>query len=487
MGANLDRAKKTIRGLLGIKYDEPVEEIIPIIPERKTGDRSGIGDLWSNLVPHVKTKNDIYKRYSQLRKVHVIESLLEKVAIDLCQKGRVQGEDLIKITYEGNKDIEDIFNKIKDKFDIEKNIEEVMFEFLLYGEYILKNDFKNSQLDDRYDYNDILAVYTRGEVVKCFPIQYKKISQRDYFEEKVFDPVELFILSLPGSRIKLETFDKDGTRFYVQIPTPFISPYAIELINILLLLEKLIPLSQLVKLDKGQMLTAPVPPGTPINQIFDIVKEYEDRLNSRKDFSMDSLEIDDLLKFFGKYKVIPTLGEKGSSEVREMPSSQEMGYENFEYVIRALTSRLNVPINYIINGLGEDSPKATLLYFNKLKQIRENIAVSVKVFLIHYIEYRQQKEGSNISVDPKKLSVLLPQIPGTESLDSVDYMDSLSGTLSNIHRIVEDYSNLLKEPNKALDKKKLINLVNEKVAPLLGGSVFKYSAELDKDEETEEE
>lgn len=497
----IGKAKQRIRGLLGIVYDKTETELMPIIPQTSLGDRGigsggvkeSIGRLLSLLGPHVKNKNSIYKTYSGLKTIHIVESILDKVGIDLMQKGRVQGAPFIEVEYAPDKKIQDILQTTVESFHIERNINEVIFDFLLYGEYFFKVDYKCSELDDRYNYNDALVVYTRGVPSKCIPINTKKdlmalngVRSKEQLLDKGTGVENYFILSLPGTRIKLEMQDRSGTQFYVKIPKPFISPYTIELINMLLLLEKLIPLSQLIKLDKGQLLTCPVPPGTPVGQIFNICKEYENWLNSNNNLDITSTDVNDLMKHFGKYKVIPTLGEKGSSEVRDLPSPQELTFENFEYIIKALTSRLNIPTNYIINGMEEDSPKSILLYFNRLKQIREGMAESIKHFLLHYMTYRQTKMESKIFINPKELKVILPPIPGTESLDSIDYQDSLSGTLSNIHRILEDYSRLLMEPNKAINKEALVTLLNAKVSPLLGGDMFKYEPELDEEPDEDE-
>lgn len=496
----IEKAKQRIRGLLGIVYDKTETEFMPIIPQTSLGDRGiggmreSIGLLLSSLAPHVKNKNSIYKTYSGLKTVHIVESILDKVSIDLMQKGRVQGEPFISVQYEPDKKIQDILQTTVEVFNIERNIQEVLFDFLCYGEYFLRVDYKNSELDDQYNYNDALVVYTRGVPSKCILINTKRdllalkgAKSQEQLLNKGAGVENFFILSLPGPRIKLAMKDRTGTQFYVKIPKPFISPYTIELINMLLLLEKLIPLSQLIKLDKGQLLTAPVPPGTPVGQIFNICKEYENWLNNNNNLDITSTDVNDLMKHFGKYKVIPTLGEKGSAEVRDLPSPQELTFDNFEYIIKALTSRLNIPTNYIINGMEEDSPKSILLYFNRLKQIREGMADSIKHFLLHYMTYRQTEMESKIFINPKELKVVLPPIPGTESLDSIDYQDSLSGTLSNIHRILEDYSRLLTEPNKAIDKEALVTLLNSKVSPLLGGNLFKYDKELDAEPNEDDE
>jgi hypothetical protein len=496
MAPRIEQAKTMLKSMLGIVYDQVEDgQVVPIIPtedplirRQNSGKNSqSLGEIWNEITPHIKGKESIGKRYNRLREINVVESILGKVRNDILTKGRQQGDSLIEIIYDGSADVEDICNSVLKTFQMEKVIEETLYDFLLFGEYILDIDWKGSELDDKFDYNDIMSVYSRGKVVECFKLKSRKTRSSTGTESyqtqmaETIDSNTLLIFQLPGNRIKLEVYDKSDNRYYVKIPTPFISPYALELLNILLLLEKLIPLSQLVRIDKGQMLTAPVPPGTPVNQVFDLVKEYENKLNAKRstDIDFEMLDINELMRYFGKYKVIPVLGEKGGAEVRDLPQPADLQFENFDYVLRALSSRLNIPTHYIINSDTPEQPREVLNYFNRIKSIRENIAESVKVFLVNYFEYRKTSENSNVKLDIDKLTVRLPSVPGTESLDSVDYIDALSGTLANVYTILDNFKNLINAPEKGLMKQNIVNMMNQKLQPILGADMFEYDESMD--------
>ncbi len=481
--ANQNTIIQNVRSLLGIMYDVKEEaDIIPIMPDGSDVAQGGLGKLVSELQPHLRTKKEIHEKYTNLKKNHLVEGLLSKVSTDILTKGKPKDDPLIAtIKYPPNRKLEKTMRQVLDNFKIETHLKETVFDFLLYGEYYFHIDYKENELDDRYDYVDLLPVYIRGGVDKIVHVRNENLGIEGAKEVKPHT-VFFYSLDVPGQRIRLRLKDKSGAKYYVKVPTPFILPSVIRLLNSITLLELLIPLSQLMKVDKGQLVTVGVPPGTQIDQMFKIVREYEKQLNNRftalSNLSFDSVE--DIVQGFGKYKCIPTIGgEKGSMDVRDLPKPQEIEFTDFEYLVSAIANRLNVPISYIISTEEED-PKQKMAYLAKLQIIRDNIAFGVKRFLIDYFAHRKADKKGKIIIDPDKLEVHLHEVPGTESIDTVDYADALSGTLSNVQRIIEDFSRMIGEADAStgLDKDALIKVLNVRLAPILGGvNVFKKPKE----------
>ena len=92
-----------------------------------------------------------------------------------------------------------------------------------------------------------------------------------------------------------------------------------------------------------------------------------------------------------------------------------------------------------------------------------------------YVNYRNDKKGANIKLDEEELKVKLPTVPGTETLDSVDIADATSNVLSNVQRIIQDYVDTLTEAPPEVDKKVLLNVLNDKIEPILGKRPFDTS------------
>lgn len=97
------------------------------------------------------------------------------------------------------------------------------------------------------------------------------------------------------------------------------------------------------------------------------------------------------------------------------------------------------------------------------------------MFLINYFEYRK-RENPSIELDPEQLIVKLPTVPGTESLDSVDYADAMTGTLSNVQRIIADFTTMLKDVGPEVRKANLLRVLNARLYPIIGDEVFDVQA-----------
>lgn len=472
--ASVSKIKNMIRGFVGIKYPKEETELMPILPELNKTD--GIGVLLQALSPHIKSKQDIYKVYTELKNNPLVQSLLSKVSLDVLYKGRPVNTDLVNIEYP-DETVKEILEKQITNFKIEQNIQENLFDTLLYGEYYTEIDWNNGELDDKYNYNEIMPVYLRGEVNKYLKLG-KSVgltytSGNTYDIEIPKENIFRLSLALPGHRTKLEVKDKSGSKYYVNIPSPFINPAAIPLLNSAMMMEKLIPLSQLMKVDRGQIINVSVPPGTPIEQMFTICKRYEMELNA-KSKDLTSMSVDDILATFGKYKCIPSVGDrKASMELKDTPAPESMETTEFEYVNGLLSNRLGVPMSYIITSDREDSPRSLLTYLMKVAFIRHSIAESVKTFLIDYMKYRRVVQGNKSLVfDAKKLRVKLPSVPGTETLDSVDIADATSAVLSNVQRIIQDFVDTLGTAPPSVNKKVLLDVLNDKLEPIIGRRVF---------------
>ncbi|MHA1866823.1 MAG: hypothetical protein ACTSXD_02015 [Candidatus Heimdallarchaeaceae archaeon] len=480
--SKIERAKKALMSLVGIHYTVEDPEFIPIMPDREGfGSGKSLGELVQELSKYLSDKKEIYTTYTEIRKSnHLVVSLLNKVAIDVLYKGRDRKEPLFDVKYDKDPNMQKILTRTLQAFKVEKHLEEDIFELLLFGEYYLKNDFKNNQLDDCYEYIDILPIYSRGELVECYETNQEK--SNNYYGESI-DPKSVFIMSLalPGERIKLKVFDDSGNRYYIKIPSPFIIPSTLSLLTSIAIMEKLIPLNQLMKIDKGQMITVGVPPGTPVAQMFEITREYEKQLNSRLQIDANTVSVDDLISGFGRYKCVPVIGDrKATMDTKDLPQGGDIESNDFEYLARTLANRLGVPVSYIFKGIDED-PKVTLLYLLKVELMRERLRESVKSFLINYIDYRREVKGDSLILDPSQLHIMTPAIPGIESLDTVDYADALSATMSNVLRLVNDFTDVIdKETTKSLDKKALIEVLNQRLEPILGKEVFDLY-ELDKE------
>lgn len=481
---------KAIRKLFGIQYsvEDQVKEIQTVgsdfdnqedkelIKSFGLGKADGLGKFISELNPVLASKKTIYSAYLALKPQ--LEPLLNKIVIDVLYKGRGEDENFIKLEYP-DEDVLDILNNCLKMFKIESHIAESIFDSLLWGEYYLKVDFPGTEIDDCWEYKDVLVVYSAGKVYKGYMIT----------EDDRLKPIEdlssILVISsaIPGSRFRLSSKDADGNRVYVKIPSPFIPKVVLPLLNYIMLMESLIPLNQLLRTDRNQLISITVPAGTTINEMFSISRDYESMINTKlKDVGgeLDASAIEMILSSFGRYKVIPTVagsGTKAGMELRDLPKPEAIEKTDFEYLIGAVANKSGVPYSYVnpTTTPAQDDPRAALQYLLKILFIRKSIASSIKKFLCDYVDYRKTSKGdSGYSLDKDKLRVVLPSVPGTEALSTIDYMDGITATLNNVQTIIQNFSMIMGDDKmKGLDTVALTNMLNSKLRPVVGTDVFK--------------
>jgi len=471
--------EKRLKSLLGIRYTVSEPEFYPIIPDLKDNKNNLIQQLLDGLRGQIGSKKQLFKTYTELQNQPLVESLLLKVITDLLWKGRGEQKPLLEVEYTPDKGVQNDLNEIIKNFRIEDHITECMFDLLLFGEYYYYIDWANTEIDDRYDYPDLLPVYTRGEVEKVLYTASTNTLHKygEFTRDKFIESHEVFILSLPSRRMKIKVRDESGSEYYVKIPIPFVIPSAITLLNSLALMEKLIPLTQVMRMDRGQIVNISVPPNTPIKQIFEICKEYEKQLNSTLNLNLSLNTMEEILSSFGRFKCIPSLNTgKADMGVRDQPEPRTVDLRDMEYLVATIANRIGVPVSYIIDlGQGQEDPKTLLTYLQKLHFIRKEIGKGVKRFLLNYLEYRRTSGEKYKMIKSDELKVKLPPVPGIETLDAIDVADSLSGMLSNIQRIIDDFNRMFQETEETLpelDRRAMLDILNTKLEPILGRKIF---------------
>lgn len=473
--------EKRLQSMLGIKYTVSEPEFYPIMPEIRNGRNKLIQQLFDSLRAQVGNKRQIYKTYTELQSQPLVESLLMKVSVDLLWKGRAESKPFLEVEYLPDKEIQETLNEVLKNFHVENHIAESIFDLLLFGEYYFHIDWKNTEIDDKYDYPDLLPVYTRGEIDKVLTTMVSEniIHKFSEFSDNNFvEPDNVLVISLPGRRFKVKVKDETGSEYYVKIPTPFVIPSAITLLNSLALMEKLIPLTQVIRMDRGQIVTISVPPNVPVKQIFDICKEYEKHLNSTLGLNLSYNSMEEILSSFGRFKCIPSLNTgKAEMGVRDQPEPRTVDIHDLEYLVNTIANRIGVPVSYIIDLGQQEDPKTLLSYLQRLHFIRVEIGKSVRVFLLNYLEQRRKSGERFKMIKPDELKVKIPSIPGLDTLDAIDVADSLSGMLSNVQRIIDDFGRVFAadENLPELDRKAMLDVLNTKLEPVIGRKIFDLS------------
>jgi hypothetical protein len=105
------------------------------------------------------------------------------------------------------------------------------------------------------------------------------------------------------------------------------------------------------------------------------------------------------------------------------------------------------------------------------------MADSIKDLALSYIDVQEKT-----FIDPNVITVEVPSVPGVDELDSMDYAQLYSQTLSDTSRLIADASDAIDKmvDNGNVDIKSYVDFINSKLKPLTGRDIFDLKSIMDK-------
>lgn len=416
------------------------------------------GDYYSNsellklVDQEVTNKAELSEKLSQIRDFEYIESSLRDLATDVLTKSYNESSGqffTFRMLNEDHKNLEEDINKLIKDLKLYEVLTDVCEDFLFEGQYILKSDIENKQIEDTLVQNEVLPAYQKGELVKVY----------DRSKQKLFSPKTYLVLNLFSSHKKVRIRTKDET-YTLKLPRGIVSESLIGKINNLKLLEALQPLIEMQAVDEKMYFYVRFAPGKDTTEAYKEARDYERLIKSM--LSMDKANtIDQVVDRVSKVKVIPLFGNQ--EEIKQQTISKVNRIELAQ--VNDLRNSISKSMKINIAGDNESNKE-----YNKLiKRVRLCIRNSVSEYLKIVI-----KEKFEVLLTNDDYQLIVPEVRGVDELEVIDYISMSANASKEILGMINNMNNMYKSltANPRIDKELLLQFFNDKLNPLVNSDVF---------------
>lgn len=423
LGANGDDYKSTSRLLMGVMADE------------------------------IKSKRDLMDKLETIRDYDYIESTLRDLGTDVLTKNYNESQGhffSVKLLDETKHKLEKKLNQDIDKLKLYEVLHEIMEDLLFNGQYILKVDYTNDELDDCLDQRELLPAYSKSSMEKVYDNSTKKLHHaRNYL---------VFNLFSSPKKIKIRT--ESGSYYTLKLPRGIISESIIPKINNLKLLEAIQPLIEMQAIDEKMYFYVNFPGGKDATEAYKECRDYEKILKSLLTTDTSS-NIYELMDRISTVKVIPLFGNQGEMRSQTVNKIQRIDLDQ----INDLRDSISKSMKVNITGDNESNKE----YLKLIKRVRSFIQKSVAEFIVEYA-----KKKYNETLTFKDFKILVPDVKGVDELDTVDYISLAASSSKEVISMINEMSeaiNSLKE-SPQVDAEYLVDFFNEKLMPITGKAIF---------------
>lgn len=431
-------------------------------------------ELYDNYIPDTSNGNSVFSSYNNLYKSINSNILLKRNIIDSMES--IRNHDYVEVilrdlatevltrSYDKKTPFflfkSDVHESLVDKVNIDiKNlklynvINDIIEDYLLYGEYIIKMDYANNELDDSIDQSMIMPAYSKSSIEKVY----------DEEQGVVRSPGEYLILRLFHSRVKLDDIKTDsGSNYYLRLPRGIILQSIIPKITNLKLLESLQPAIELQAIDEKMYFYARFPSGNDVKEAYKQCRDYEKLLKSLLTTNINSSSVNDIIENASRIKVIPLFGDQSEISQQSITKINRIELSQVDDLRNSISNALKIKIN----GDNSTNPE----YFKLVKRIRDKLAESIKEFIYYYV-----KQKYSIDMDDDEFDILVPDVHGSEDLDLIDYINMHQSTYKDAWELVKLTSESLKEvsTDPTIDQEVLVSHMTDRLSKLVGSNLFK--------------
>jgi len=486
----IDKAKK----LLGITSEPPQVVTVPsstlpqdkapdeielkvYIPQGSPSGASSIGEALVRLLSSssVRTKTELFSRIKTIEDDDYVKRMINDLSNDVLYRGydpKTDG-DFFKVEFNqkvlNDRYLKEVDNFIK-KVDLYRYLQDMLSYIILRGERIVKIDYARSEIDEVDNQSKRLTIYCRNEYVALL-----------YLDDPVrtLDPSTYLPLRYKTYTYVTDVFESSGSVYYIKMGDPLLSLSLIERLGKLKILENLVPMNELVNLDRKMYLWYNVPPGTSVDEAFKQARQYENMLQSLMTYKIPS-SVDDLLSQTGKIRVIPLFGEGKTVQKEEVPKPDKVDQSQIDAFKRSLAAAAG-GFSYRLFGLEDTETRISSNYLRLVERVRSGLSECVKLAVKLYLA------SQGVNTDIEKIIVTYPKVPGYDEIEKMDYMQMFSDVMSGVNSIIDSASRSLQEAqnNPFVNVNELIDFYNNKLERLVGVRPFKKpsSEELQSPEE----
>jgi len=420
---------------------------------------------------HIKS---VIKQVDDMRHFYLTEVILNQIFEDSLAPS-TNSTEIFKYASE-NKRVQKELEQLKDDLNIDEIIEDIAHDLLAYGEYTLKNKFKNTKSETKKDElgdtskKDIVKIKNTGGLIDIMdevdqgsvisltkdgkPDSYLVIDDIDGKISKVpLSEYTKFILS--GTRIRIPLantippkFKKDPKirAFLADLPK-FVKVGRSVIFHImsklkeLELLEKLSPATKLNQITKSSLIGIQVPDTYGVKEGLMLAQQLESVINKKTSLDPTTKEITvaKILSSAGRAKVIPMFGDKGQLEKLDYKSEDPSDLlQSTKETREIVLDSVGVPVELVYRSEGDskvDIIKRNARYMRKLKNLQKSIGRGCKQIAFTHLDSKGIKyKESDIEV------VFTNTLPDVDNLEKLEHLDATVSVLSTLKDFFNDLS-----------------------------------------------
>lgn len=461
----------------------------PVFKDSSFSEATGAGyksmnSLISSVTAAVSDRDSFLGKMEDIKYFDLVESIVQTIANDIFNKYYDKNiykdffivglNDIDGMDKEKEKEIEEELAKEIKKFDIYSVLKERIIDFLLYGEIIFKIDWEHKEIDDYPNSKKFTPLYVRD-----FP---KYLIDLNNEKSKLIEAKDFLSFRLYSSVATLDMRDKSGVYFTTRLSRGIFSEGVIAKFITLNLLENMIPLVEVSNMSKKMYFYMKVPPGTGTQDAFKLSKSYERMLMTL--LKMDNPKsIDDLLNVITKVKVVPLFGDNQEITQNDLAPMERIDLNYINDLRDSIATSMRIPKSFV--SVSDDTNGANPEYIQMIMRIRESLGNGIKLFVLHYMN----KHYPEYTVKMANIRVRTPRITGSDDLESIDYIQLLSQSVSDINTLVQNCIDTVDryKDNDAVDVENLVDFFNEKLKALTTKSILKVPDSAKGNEESEDQ
>lgn len=391
------------------------------------------------------SRRNLIAEIERIKTFYLVQSLYNAVIEDSLVPD-ISTNEILQVVSQ-NTDINAELKTLQTLFNFDQIVNDIITEMLAYGEYNLRlvvqpGDGVIDIVDD-VDPTRVVVFYSQG-----FPYYFLQQTDRDleFFPPYLFAN---FIYGRQRLRLKLSNeYQRMGKYIdaygqpapsYCRIGRPLLYG-VLSKMKELILLEQLIPSSQLNRIVTGSLITVNMPPSMEPKEVWEAARRYEDTLNSKigVERSTGDISVTDILSTAGKLRVLPQFGDKGAltniNEIKENKTLDDLLHSVVD--IRAvICGSLGFPPELFFGGR-EAGAKGEFLkrygrYLRKLKDVQRAISGGVKqICMSHLI-------NKGILARPEDIQVVFSnELINVDELEKLEFRDGLVSMISQIDQVV---------------------------------------------------
>lgn len=454
-----------------------------------------VSHLTASLQSNIHNRDYYFKELDNYRNNYITAGIYDIISNDVFVDNG--SSDFISVKIDGHEDIEEEINKLFAKLNIANVLQSILPELLHYGSYAIRPIIATGRgivdLMDNVEPRNVVAITDSKNSPLAFYIANVPIQQPNQFAlngntnaynssriSYEYLPIsELLYFSLDLSFSKIVLPEKTIKQFKSKSPDIIkkLMPTAVKIKTsqslIWPVLDKLKEVLLLDKLsvyrDIGSILTPnlvgiPVPDVYDPNQLIEIVKKYDEILNSNVAKINTNQNMEITLQELSSVKVVPIVGDKSTPAVIDVGRSVPISsLEALNDGISRLLNSIGIP-KELFDGSTESKSnmKTNIRYAKKIKRIQKNIIKTLQFLALLHVS----EKFPSVNLLTKDITIELKNSCNVDELENMESQDLIISSITAIKGLITELEPIVEKSSYEIDVDKVIENIQESFASM---------------------